>query len=482
MSEICGTVSAEVGTIRRVHRRAWALRRGGMLVGLAVAAATLIGASALDAAAGSPAAAETTRETGGYPHAVMPCAHPPYKPTGKCPGYDWGPVRDTARGYSVTTTFSREFGYGYRNCTDWAAWRLAQLGVPVATLKGLGNGGQWAAKAIGRVVVNTTPAVGAAAVQVGNPGHVAVVEAMNGDRIRVSEYNQRGDGTYADSRSGTPAQLGFQRFVHFEAYEAVSRSEAMNKVVSVSENGSSYFYDGVLHWIPDVETYHCLVGRGKQVLRVSRQNQVDSLGSGKPWVSQCFAPARVIEHVVREQGGAAYYVTAAWPTVWHWIPDGATYDCLVAQGHSVIQSNWTQINSLRGARGEQEGAHAVCGQSLQVQNLAVCPWTDTHLDWPDARTGENGYACNRDWSSSAFSAGNSLICSVELLGGSGQTIGLRLLRDGQQLLATPNSYRLTAEWHHRLYYTVRPAVPNGSYVCEVLVDGVTVASRPFMVG
>jgi surface antigen len=163
----------------------------------------------------------TVADTGGYPDAMLPCEHAPYSSVGYCTTvngpYDWGPVPDTTPGWTVATTHSPR-GYTYRNCTDWVAWRLEQLGVPDALVRGLGNGGQWAANAVGRagLVVSSTPRRGDAAVQVGNPGHVAYVEAVFADgAIRVSEYNKWFSGTYDDTRIGTPAQLGFQAFISF---------------------------------------------------------------------------------------------------------------------------------------------------------------------------------------------------------------------------------------------------------------------------
>jgi surface antigen len=163
----------------------------------------------------------TVADTGGYPDATLPCEHAPFSMIGYCTTvsgpYDWGPVPDTTPGWTVATTHSPR-GYNYRNCTDWVAWRLGRLGVPDALVRGLGNGGQWAANATGRagLTVTSTPQRGDAAVQVGNPGHVAFVEAVFADgAIRVSEYNRSSDGAYDDTRIGTPAQLGFQAFIEF---------------------------------------------------------------------------------------------------------------------------------------------------------------------------------------------------------------------------------------------------------------------------
>jgi surface antigen len=165
--------------------------------------------------------AATVPDTGGYPDAALPCEHAPYSTIGYCTTvngpYEWGPVPDTTPGWTVATAYSPR-GYNYRNCTDWVAWRLEQLGVPDGLVRGLGNGGQWAANAARRagLIVSSTPRRGDAAVTIGNPGHVAFVEAVFADgAIRVSEYNQSFDGTYADDRIGTPAQLGFEAFIEF---------------------------------------------------------------------------------------------------------------------------------------------------------------------------------------------------------------------------------------------------------------------------
>jgi surface antigen len=126
-------------------------------------------------------------------------------------------MRDSAPGWIASTTYS-ERGYGFRNCTDWVAWRLESTGALPVSTRGLGDGGQWAARAAadpmpGRVV-SETPSVGAAAVVVGG-GHVAYVEAVHSDgTITVSEYNAAADGRYG-TWTGRPTDRGFLRFVSF---------------------------------------------------------------------------------------------------------------------------------------------------------------------------------------------------------------------------------------------------------------------------
>ena len=85
-------------------------------------------------------------------------------------------------------------GYGFSECTWWAAVRRAQLGHPVP--QHMGNGGQWADSArANHMAVDSTPQVGDVAVfEPGQAaadlvyGHVAVVEAVLSDgSIIISE-------------------------------------------------------------------------------------------------------------------------------------------------------------------------------------------------------------------------------------------------------------------------------------------------------
>jgi len=86
--------------------------------------------------------------------------------------------------------------WGYsRECVSWAGWRRQQLGRPVY---GWGNANQWddGARAAG-FRVDSTPEVGAVAqTDAGFYGHVAVVEAVNGGSVTVSEMNYDNDGHF----------------------------------------------------------------------------------------------------------------------------------------------------------------------------------------------------------------------------------------------------------------------------------------------
>lgn len=138
---------------------------------------------------------------GGYPWGNAYCIHTG-RADGPCPNYDWafnGSIWNYATG-----------GYGFRNCTDWVAWRV---GAPA----GLGNANTWDDRApYYGYTVSSTARVGAAAVSnSGYYGHVMYVEAVNGDgSIVISDYNRMGDGLYRMSTLSA-AQASYLVYVYF---------------------------------------------------------------------------------------------------------------------------------------------------------------------------------------------------------------------------------------------------------------------------
>ena len=140
---------------------------------------------------------------GGYPWGYAKC-----KWTGQvegwCANYDWA-VNGSI--YNWTTG-----GYGFRNCTDWVAWRVKTTGGYVPS--GLGNAKNWDDRAPSYgFTVSSAPRQGAGAVSnYGYYGHVMYVEAVNGDgTITVSDYNRAGTGKY-DVNVINPSGL---KFVYF---------------------------------------------------------------------------------------------------------------------------------------------------------------------------------------------------------------------------------------------------------------------------
>jgi surface antigen len=95
---------------------------------------------------------------------------------------------------SPQDSISTPWGYS-RECVSWAGWRRSQLG---RTAYGWGNANQWAggARAAG-LRVDSSPEVGAIAQTSAGPyGHVAVVEAISGSSVIVSEMNYDDAGHY----------------------------------------------------------------------------------------------------------------------------------------------------------------------------------------------------------------------------------------------------------------------------------------------
>lgn len=143
---------------------------------------------------------------GGYPWGHAPCIHTG-QVEGWCYNYDWG-INGSPWNWALN-------GYGYRNCTDWVAYRVKIAGGHVPG--GLGNAKTWddRAPAYG-LTVSSTPRVGAAAVSnSGYYGHVMYVEAVNDDgSIVVSDYNRAGTGKYDINQLSASTASGL-RYVYF---------------------------------------------------------------------------------------------------------------------------------------------------------------------------------------------------------------------------------------------------------------------------
>ena len=156
--------------------------------------------------------------TGDYPYADKPCIWAPFAVHGTaanwCPDYDWGDIAGNESSASVISPY----GYYYRNCTDYTAWKVSFNGIGPELYKGLGNAKDWAARTAAKGVrVDGTPAAGAVAVRTtGTYGHTAYVEAVHADgSVTISHYNYAGTGVYS-VQQGMPAAFGLTLFIHFE--------------------------------------------------------------------------------------------------------------------------------------------------------------------------------------------------------------------------------------------------------------------------
>lgn len=146
---------------------------------------------------------------GGYPWGNAYCVHTG-QVGGDCYNYDW---------YFNGSPWDA-WGYSFRNCTSWVAYKLAMDGKTGFTY--LGNAKQWPGGAAARgfsVTYGSGARAGDAAVNPnGYYGHVMYVEAVLSDgRVVISDYNRLGDGLYRGPEGNNSGVLnqGSLVFIHF---------------------------------------------------------------------------------------------------------------------------------------------------------------------------------------------------------------------------------------------------------------------------
>ena len=132
----------------------------------------------------------------------------PYRHATNCASqfgkYSWCVDENGGGGFTDAEQYSA-WGFAYRNCTDFVAWRMNKTnGVTFTNWMG---GGRWShaynwddnARSLG-YPVNGTPAVGAIAQTdgaAGSFGHVAWVSAVNSNgTVTIEDYNNAGTGLY----------------------------------------------------------------------------------------------------------------------------------------------------------------------------------------------------------------------------------------------------------------------------------------------
>ncbi len=211
-------------------------------------------------------------------------------PAKACPANDPKCTNSIAGAHTVLNGIpygvSDPWGYEFKNCTSYVAWRVETLGGHVGSL---GNGGQWYIKSQASMQ-SLIPQQGDAAVEPISSkhrfGHVAFVESVNSvdastpgnDIITVSEYNFKGYGL-GDLRTGPAASMGFTQFVNF----GISLKPIITPTASpapgiyakkiIQWNGDTKVQKTswlvwplasklVRYSIPDSSTYYCLINEG----------------------------------------------------------------------------------------------------------------------------------------------------------------------------------------------------------------------------
>lgn len=157
--------------------------------------------------------------TGGYPYADAVCLNA----GGDCGPYSASPYNWGENGYPYDGA-----GWGYRNCTSYAFWRLAQtsgitlyastftaeLNSPNGGIKYsvLGYGSEGDFQRLGYRVDKDPNGSAVLAVQtLGTYGHIMYVEGVVNGQAVVSQYNAAEDGRYS---TGTLTNLNGIYFVH----------------------------------------------------------------------------------------------------------------------------------------------------------------------------------------------------------------------------------------------------------------------------
>lgn len=243
----------------------------------------LVLAACLFFAATTPAKAET----GGYPYAS-------YHGPGTNPSKYWW-TDTSGSGYSP-------YGYAYRNCTDFVAWKLNATNKFSAT-SGYGHGYQWGHRASDdsgtKYGVNKKPTRGAVAwwdrdaYGMSSYGHVAWVESVNGDgTVTIQEYNNPGGGTYGKRTINKDHVSGYIHFKDISSSSSPDPDTQLNgdRMALLSPGGRIYAKDhlGAGGWISQDTTAQAVVVGGDRMALLNPSGRIyakDHLGVGG-WLDQ----------------------------------------------------------------------------------------------------------------------------------------------------------------------------------------------------
>jgi surface antigen len=180
----------------------------------------------------------------GYPYANAVCEFGAsggthcVNPSNASDLYDWG--------YFSGSTFDAfdPWGYEYRNCTSYVAWRLANAGVNPALFSYLQNADDWLALARNKpgVTENSTATPGSVAVWNGpGVGHVAFVESVTGG-VTVSDYNYAETGAYNPGHSLGTTPSGY---IHFPGSGTGSGGSSSITISTLDSSGDFFAKSGL---------------------------------------------------------------------------------------------------------------------------------------------------------------------------------------------------------------------------------------------
>jgi hypothetical protein len=115
-----------------------------------------------------------------------------------------------------------------------------------------------------------------------------------------------------------------------------------------TSDGDSYLLNSgfTRSWIPDGGTYRCLEVNAHAVVNNVPRYYIDDLTQAANFVWSCWDATAARGRSVRSSDGSSWYVDLRGGR--HWMPDGGTYQCIVAQGKTdygnVVPAEW--VNAL----------------------------------------------------------------------------------------------------------------------------------------
>jgi hypothetical protein len=128
---------------------------------------------------------------------------------------------------------------------------------------------------------------------------------------------------------------------------------SMNAMMMVTSTGARYYMEGnTRRWIQDMGSWD-YYAPGRQVINGIGQAEANGIPEGS-WMPRRLPDIR--NKVILAPQPHAYFIDGA--GLWHWIPDGGIYGCLVNKygGYRLdTRFPWEQIDTRR-----REGAHANC--------------------------------------------------------------------------------------------------------------------------
>jgi len=221
-------------------------------VGAAVVAATLL--ASLLAAPGEAGAA-------GYPYATASDCSSQFGT------YSWCIDRNHSGTFTEDEQYSG-WGFSYKNCTDYVAWKINSLGVSFTNTMGggrFGNAYNWDDNALALGwTVSSSPRPRSIAVTNGGWGHVAFVESVNSDgSVNVSEFNFGTPGGFGTRTSRFDAYVYVPGLTDQGANEDLSRYR--NTLVRWNGDGNTTWFvtpDLRRLWVPDGGTFNELKAHG----------------------------------------------------------------------------------------------------------------------------------------------------------------------------------------------------------------------------